>query len=783
MGLRVGLAALAALLLSGRTSLGEQEPAGQEAPGVRLYLPEVMQLEELTDAESGKAFAVLGPVELAVEQGEALLFSVRARRLVVWLHPDFDKTILALVGRLRKEPDLVPLWAVRAIYAEGERTPAIFQTAGRIFRCSSFYYEFTTHRGLIVDADLRFPRKGATGEGMADVVMRARRLHVTGPGELVAQEAAFFTTPYHEPDVAITASRVTLREREVGAVLGKLIRLSAAPTDGGGPSRKEVEALLREIEQAGLTREGRLMIAEEVRARVLGIPSPKFPRVKSDGDNPPLRFAVEIGGQGSLDNGLKLGVGLDSKPVSWIVGAGYYEGRGPLFDFLAETATEDGRLTGRTYGVYLHDDGDDAGVVPSTENRYWTKNQYRYRIDDLWRLDAEYADLSDATWLRNFDEREFKEEKEQETLLHLRRRGEASHLSLTTKVQSIGFLDTIEELPRASYAYPALPLLTVGEGPNGEPLRLQLALAAEASHLHFRDGDGLGAPDFRTARVDVDPTLYLSFDAGPVRVVPFAEFRATAYENDLSRDSAGRFAGSAGLRLDTQIQRLYARTRHVVNFSVEYLNLYEVSESPATLFPFDAIDRLEPFERLAARVRNRWIRAGRTILDVELLAAWFPEGRRPLGARGEGFLELDLRWFPTTRSTVQVRAQVDPDEGALDTASVEQHWQVTEQLALLLGLRHLDRDSDILTGQAELYVDERWRLLAFSQYDLKNGESLDQALLIQRLGQTVVVGIRISYDPGDDNFSFGFKFDLLESFRRQKRREKEWDARGEVGWR
>ncbi len=779
---RVLLAAFAALWLLARVVGGQEKP---EAPGVRITLPEVMQCEDLSDDSSGKAFAVLGPVEFAVEQGEALLFSVRARRVVLWLDPAFDKTIFALVGQLRKDPDIVPLWAVRALYAEGGQVPAVFQTAGRIFRCSSFYYEFTTHRGLIVDADLRFPKKGASGDGMADIVMRARRLHVTGPGAMVAQEAAFFTTPYHEPDVAITASRVTLEEREVGAALGKLIRLSADRREEGGPSREEVEALLREIEQKGLTREGRLMIAEDVRARVLGIPSPKFPRVKSDGDNPPMRFAVEIGGQGSLDSGLKLGVGLDSRPVSWLVGAGYYDGRGPLFDFLAETATEDGRLTGRTYGVYLHDEGDDGGVVPSTKNRYWTKNQYRFRIDDRWRLDGELADLSDATWLRNFDEREFKEEKEQETLLHLRHRGTASHFSLTAKVQSIGFLDTVEELPRASYAYPALTLLTLGEGSNGEPLRLQLGLTAEAANLDFEDGDsdGVATPGFRTGRVDVDPTLYVSFDAGPVRVVPFAGFRATAYENDLTGGSAGRFAGSAGIRLDTQLQRVHARTRHVINLSVEYLDLYEVSESPAALFPFDAIDRLEPFERVAARVRNRWIRGGRTLLDVELLAAWFPEGRQPFGARGDGLLEFDLRWFPTTRSTVLVRAQVDPDTQTLDTASLEQQWQVTEQLALLVGLRHLDRDSDILTGQAELYVDERWRLLAFSQYDFKNEDSLDQALLIQRLGQTVVVGIRIAYDPGDDNFSFGFKFDMLESFRRQKRREKEWDARGEVGWR
>ncbi|NJN14703.1 MAG: hypothetical protein HC813_03580 [Planctomycetes bacterium] len=141
---------------------------------------------------------------------------------------------------------------------------------------------------------------------------------------------------------------------------------------------------------------------------------------------------------------------------------------------------------------------------------------------------------------------------------------------------------------------------------------------------------------------------------------------------------------------------------------------------------------------------------------------------------------MDARWRPTRRSRVLLRAQVDPELGALSTGSIEHQWQVTDPLGLVVGLRHLEGDSDILTGQIELEVDERWRIVAFGQYDFKLDESLDQALLIQRIGQTLIVGLRISYDPGDNDFSFGIKLDLLESFRRHRRKEHEWDARGEV---
>ena len=214
----------------------------------------------------------------------------------------------------------------------------------------------------------------------------------------------------------------------------------------------------------------------------------------------------------------------------------------------------------------------------------------------------------------------------------------------------------------------------------------------------------------------------------------------------------------------------------MVNLSLEYVDLFTVSESASRLFPIDDVDRVTPYERLSVRIRNRWQRRGRdgleTYLTFEIHAAWFPEGEQPLGRRGDAFIDFTLAWWDGDRAGVGLRADVDPERGRLDSGSVEGWWRARRNLRLGASVRHLEGDSDIATLSVETEVDTRWHLMLFSQFDLKSGDSLDQGLLIQRMGHTAVFGLRFTFDPGDDAFSVSFKVDLLEAFRKKESRRR-----------
>jgi hypothetical protein len=744
-----------------------------------LFVSRVEHVEALSDPESGKAYALLGRV--TIESGR--LFSVRADRAVVWLDPDTDATVFKLIRELRREGGGIPLWAVRGVYAEGARTPVVFQTAGQIFRCSALYYDFRAHRGIFLDADLRL-RRGERREDTPDLVLRAKELRLLGPGNLVARDALLFPSNYEDHEVAVTVREVRIEDPALRDFVVRLQRISARDyREGRGPTAAEVDALAREIEGTGADLASKLFTLRDLTVRALDVPIFRWGDAEMEGsDVMPLRLEADFGSQGGFGSGGRLAAGLGLQPVGFLVGGGYIDDHGPFADLSLDVFAFGGRVTGVTEAAYLNDHGVEDGVAPETENRFWTQNFYRWRVSPVWRIDAEYADISDPAFLLDWNEKVVKEGLDQETLLYLRGRTETAYVTLLAQWRTIGFQDEVERLPSLGGFLPSLTLLRLGEDSRGEPITLQVSLPASVGNLRHRQGEGFPLPDFRSYRATVDPTFFVSFALGPFRVVPFATAGVTAYENDLAGDSAARTTVSGGVRIDTQLARWFGRVRHVVNLSLSYEDLAHVSVPASELFPFDAVDQVTPWEGLSLRWRNRLLRAAPDglveILSFEISGSWFPEGEQPLGRRGDWYLDWEA-WWQATR-TLLVISRGDLPEGTLETASVEAWWSARSDLGFGVSMRHLEGDSDILTLGAEVEVGTRWSLVGFSQYDAHGGEASDQGLLVRRLGKTGVIGVRVTYDPGDDGFGVSVNFDFLERFREKQRRRD--TLRSLVGW-
>ena len=96
-------------------------------------------------------------------------------------------------------------------------------------------------------------------------------------------------------------------------------------------------------------------------------------------------------------------------------------------------------------------------------------------------------------------------------------------------------------------------------------------------------------------------------------------------------------------------------------------------------------------------------------------------------------------------------------------------------------VRHLEGDSDVLTGSAEFEVDTRWVITLSSQVELREGDALDQELQIERIGHTAVLRLRFQYDPGGEDFSVSMGVDLLEKFLRKREKDR-FEYRRFVTW-
>jgi hypothetical protein len=554
----------------------------------------------------------------------------------------------------------------------------------------------------------------------------------------------------------------------------------------GGPTAEELAALENEIADPEATQAATRGTLRGIRARGFGVPFFAWRRLGLEGDSlDQLVVRAEAGQIASMGRGGYLAFGKKSRPVGWVLGGGAIDGHGPFFDGEIEVDAFGRRVRGRTIGSYFHDRGEDFnGFVPPSKDRYWWQNRYRFGISEKLRFDLEYTLLRDSHYLRIYDEREFKEGKAQESLGYLRWKDTWFYGTLIYQWRTIEFLDVVEQLPAAGLVVPSVTLLRLGTDGTGRPILLQLGMETQLGNFRYRGGEDDPDVEYRTPRFDLDPTLYVAFNLGPVKVTPFATFRYTGYEESLDGSSANRYAGSAGIRAALTLYRWFGEVQHIVDVSLSYEDLYGVTVAADELYFFDEVDAITPWEGLVARVRNRFLEktpgGRREFLNFEIVGAWFPEGEAPLGVRSDGFIDLDAQWYPAPGWLVDVRGEYWSSDGTLQTASVVGRWGTHSDLSLTAGFRHLHDDSDVLTGGAEFLVQDRWRLGVFSQYDVKNSDALDQSLLVQRMGHTFMVGFRLRYKPGEDRLTASLKFDLLERFRSERRKRFDEERRREI---
>jgi len=753
-------------------------------PPLTIDVDTIVQVEEVSSDAEGKAFAILGSLVLE-RRG---VFSIRAQRAMIWLDPRVDTGFLKLLDALKGKQGALPLWAVRAIYAEGGRAPAIFQAGGQVVRATSLFYDFQRHEGLFLDAELRLRRRnvGPLGQDLPDLVARAERFRATGPGSWSGRDVAISSTDYVKPEVELRVRELEIHNDAIRAALGKIMVLSARDSKAGtGPTTQELEEVADSLAEGGMSGTTNVEL-RGVRAHAFGMPFFGWRRLEFAGNAMDSVIArVTVGNKGSIGNGVYAGFGKKTRPLGWYLGAGYFEGRGPLVDNEIFVDAWGGRLSGRSVTSYFNDGGTDFdGTTPSSRHRYWTSNRYRFQWTPNLRFDMEVAALSDPNYLRIYDERELKEGKDQETLGYLRYRNRALFATFIYRWRTISFQEEKQQLPAGGISVPSLNLLRLGEDGQGRPIVLQMAVSSRLGNLSYRQAEGSAIPDFRTVRFDVDPRLFVAFNLGAVRVTPFAAFRFTGYEEGLNGSSEGRYAGTGGIRADMQFGRWFGDVQHLINLVFEYENMYDVTVPPDLLYQMDDIDRIAEWSGFGVRMRNRFLRRTpnglRQFLNFELYGTWFPEDKAPLGIRTAGFLELDLEWFPSLRWLVEMRGQYNWDENEFATASVGGRYMPREDLRFFGAFSHLQGDSDVLTGGTEFQVDKRWRMLLFTQWDIRDDGALDQALLIQRMGKSFLIGANIRYRVGEDRFTISFKFDLLEAFRSDRRKTAEEELRREV---
>jgi hypothetical protein len=674
---------------------------------------------------------------------------LKARRAVVWV-PGGEKAKPESEGKA-DAMRLAARFGV-AVYAEGD--VRVEWRRDRL-TCERFFYDFGKGRGVMVRA--RADLKDAFGKtpvpAGSKLVARAERIRVAmekdGSAEIALEGASLTDCDFIAPHYDVRVSEVRIHV---------------------GPGKEP--AIWIDF--------------WHIMPRAFGVPFFYFPWIPLNARwRALIRF--QPGRSGEYGAYLRAGVGMAVKAqrrdapgrtsrlgTFWALGE-FFENRGAGGGLEGDWGwPAESPFNGETLLYGVHDRGDrravarDRGLFPLEREDRWRAFFYHRHAFPAWftRADVELNAYSDANFLLEFFEEEWKTEKAPESYLQIREAWAVHGGTLLVRPRLNDFLTRVEYVPRLRYRGVAQPL----------PLSLGVVTPfLEASHVRIRPDDR--NPALRSHRL-------WRFDAGaeaaaPVRLMilevePYLQARYTAFGEGVAvGGSVDRVVLEAGVRGSVQAWRDFDVSssllglqglRHVATLQADALNRFLVTRPSAELVPVDEVERVDRVQRVDLRLLNRletWrgeaeARSRRELLFLEIEGSVFPLPERDNGGDRFGPLTFDLRLAPFPGLRFESFSVVDVDRWAFD------RWDAGLTLLPWGGVTLTAATSNVpgrlhsTLVRGSIRFNERWSFQFEGMYDFETGQDVFARLTLRRILHRWVLDVGVRFDRSRDDVEFYF---------------------------
>jgi hypothetical protein len=350
-----------------------------------------------------------------------------------------DNLVVFLSEAFRSDPDwykgistfeeAIQSGIVEGIYLSGD---VVMAEGARSIRAHEMFYDINNRKALAVNAVMRT----YDAERQIPVYVRAQKLQMVAQNVFEAEDVTLTTSEFYVPQVSLNVAKVVITDTmTVDEETGKI-------TD------HNFDAEMTDV---------RVKAGQWTVLRWPGMRSnlerPDIPlRRASMGHGDVFGTSVETEWYLSRVLGLKEPEGTDAT-----LAVDYFDKRGPgvgaNIDYLREN------YFGRIQGYLINDRGlDRLGRIDSRRNldppydeRGRFQLQHRQFLQNQWQVTTEYSYLSDRNFLEQYERSEFDQEKEQETLVHMKRSQDNMAFALTSKYRINEFQSQVEEQPSTEF--------------------------------------------------------------------------------------------------------------------------------------------------------------------------------------------------------------------------------------------------------------------------------------------------------------------------------------------
>ncbi len=539
----------------------------------------------------------MGPIDISTD------------RMVIWTRgeePDLSGA--------RAQQENLPL----EIYMEGN---IIFRQGERTIFADRMYYDVRSQVGMVLQGELQ----GAVPQFEGLLRLRAEVIQQLGPDHFLAHDAFITSSRMGAPGYRLQMSTVTINDQQQ-PLTDPFTGVPITNPETGEPVVSH---------QRELTGQSNVIYLEDV-------PVFYWPYFATDLSDSTLYISRAqfkddsiFGMQFLTDWNMYELLGIRNKPVGtkWDISLDYLSARGFGYgtNFKYDRPDFFG-IEGHSVGMIdfwgISDDGlDNLGLgrralTPEESYRYRLFAQHREILPDGFQLSVELGSVSDRNFLEQYFQREYDELKDESSDVELKKIDNNMSWNAFASARLEGFVTQTEWLPKLDHYW------------LGQPLLNDTFTWYEHTSLGFAKFQTLEAPPPATAANPDDVFRYLPweispsgqplnansaravtrqeldwpFQAGPVKIVPYALGELAYWSEDLSGDALERAYSQVGVRanmpmwrVDPDVQSTLFNVNglaHKVNFDFEFA-WTDVNKDLNQLPLYDPLDdySIEAFRR------------------------------------------------------------------------------------------------------------------------------------------------------------------------------------------
>jgi hypothetical protein len=777
----------------------EGKPLRRLRVGPRTMRPFDVETARISDTE--KAWVITGGINLIIYNVEGVgTVDILTDRMVMWrTTADARDLSQGEITQSAAEP--------LELYLEGN---VIVRQGLRTIECKQMYYDVGRNILVAYDAEM----EAENPELGTPIYFRARKLRQVAEGKYIAEKTQVTGSPFPSPGYDI--------QTEV-AKLESFTENTVDPITGEPTSRTRNH----------VTATNNFFYIE-------GIPVFYVPFVQKSLEDMTIPLRKLAIGQSST-YGFQVRTTWDMYSLfgwdqpewisKWELDLDYLTKRGPGLGTEFEYRGHDFfGIEGKSWGLLetwgLLDRGEDRigngreDIDPEVDRRGRFLFRHHQTLPNDFSLNVEFAWISDINFLEQFFEKEWEEDKDQETAIYLKQQRDNWAWSLLGRARVMDFLTTTNYMPQLDFYWLGEPLL--GEWLtyyNHSSMGYLELLDSDRAHGDiFPVAVGTEGPTFVGSRVDSMHEFDLPFSVGPVRVVPYLIGRATYWSRVLARESDDRLYGVAGARASMPLWRVFPAVEsdlwnvhglaHKIIFSLDYsiaqsnldhnlLPQYDELEDdseqvfrerflfrdytvPGIPFPTGLDPRLYAIRRglmtapesvddlqvlrfdMRQRLQTkRGLPGQRHVIDwmtLDTSFAWFPNEERDNFGDDFGLITYDYSWHIGDRTSFLSSGWFETyhDHPLMWNSGIL--LERPPRGSFYVGYSILDPvDSRVAQLAYNYWMSPKWISSFSTSYDFGETKNLGQSLVLTRIGSDLVFRFGVSWNPLRDNFGIGFE--------------------------